>query len=285
MSALSRRALALPTRGRIVLDPSTARVVLPIALRRHGLSTTAAAPAAPVDVTMPRFKATLEVIASKIFPAGFGWQGASVVAGSMGYAADSTNFFLMTGAGDFAGVFAGHAAFSLSKAALGGKDDLRADMTTGLWLASAAFCSGTAWQPVVNLLHDGMGLSFGTTAVATGAATGFVFFSGLRLGRVLYAPLGLAPTSSANLYSDAMLSASIGGATGTFVGTDISFGADNFLRPVFGVEETMSAAGGMVRAGASTSVGFLGVQALQNIALPSGANWVDPTPQHKARAD
>ena len=64
---------------------------------------------------------------SKIFPAGVGWQGASVVADSMGYTATELPFFLMTGAGDFlgftlpgglllldwfpSGVFAGHVSF------------------------------------------------------------------------------------------------------------------------------------------------------------------------------
>lgn len=277
MSIIMRRSLTLPAGPARVVDPTlAARVTLPVALRRRSLSTTADAPAAAPPLAVPRLKSTLEVIASKIFPAGFGWQGASVVAGSMGYAADSPNFFLMTGAGDFAGVFAGHTLFSLGKIALGGKNEIGSDMTTGLWLATAAFCSGTAWQPVVNLLHDGIGLSFGSTAVATGAATGFLFFSGLRLGRVIYAPLGLAPGNSANMYSDAMLSVSIGGATGTFVGTDISFAGENVLRPFFGVEEGMSDLEGMVRAGASTSAGFMGVQALQNVALPSGANWIDP---------
>lgn len=229
---------------------------------------------------MPRLKNTLEVIVSKIFPAGLGWQGASVVAGSMDYASDSPSFFLMTGAGDFAGVLAGHSLFALGKRALGGKSDIGGDLTTGLWLATAAFCSGTAWQPAVNLLHTGMGLDFATTAAGTGAATGFMFFTGLRLGRMLYAPLGLAPADGSNLGADAMLSVSIGGATGTFVGTDISFG-DNVLRPFFGVEEGMGDLEGMVRAGASTSAGFLGVQALQNAALPAGANWIDPAPAPK----
>ncbi|KAJ1624908.1 hypothetical protein T492DRAFT_598176, partial [Pavlovales sp. CCMP2436] len=190
---------------------------------------------------------------------------------------------LLTGAGDFAGVLTGHMLFSAAKSALGRKSDLSLDLSTGLWLATAAFCSGTAWQPVVNLLHDGMGLSFAPAAVATGAATGLAFFGGLRLGRTLYAPLGLALGDSSNRYADAMLSVSIGGATGIFVGIDISFGAENVLRPFFGVESGMIDMEGMVRAGMSTSAGFLGVQAVQNAALPYGANWLDPPKAQAAR--
>ena len=78
-----------------------------------------------------------------------------------------------------------------------------------------------------------------------------------------------------NLCDDALLSVSIGAATGTFVGTDITF-ADNVIRPFFGVEDSMSHIEGMVRAGLSTSAGFLGMQTAQNLTLPRGANWIDP---------
>lgn len=152
---------------------------------------------------------------------------------------------------------------------------LGADLVAGLWLGTAAFCSGTAWQPVVNFLHDAAGCSFVPTFVMTGTITGFCFFVGLRLGRIIYAPLGLPGMNYANLCGDALLSVAIGGATGTFVGTDVSF-SDNFIRPFFGVEDSMSDVEGMIRAGASTSTGFLCVQTLQNVALPRGGNWLDP---------
>ena len=38
----------------------------------------------------------------------------------------------------------------------------------------------------------------------------------------------------------------------------------------------MSDVEGMVRAGASTSAGFLCMQSVQNIVLPTNANWLDP---------
>lgn len=218
---------------------------------------------------------TLEVIVSKIFPAGFGWQAASVVAGNQGFEADTMAFALTTGAGDFAGVLAGHSLFSVMNAALGRGGGLGSDLVSGLWLATAAFCSGTAWQPTVNYLHDVMGLDFVPTALSCGAVTGFAFFTGLRIGRVLYSPLGMP---GGGMYNDAMLSVSIGAATGTFVGTDISF-TDNFLSPAFGVTDSMSDLEGCIRAGASTATGFLCVQSAQNLLLPAHYNWLDPPPK------
>merc|ERR1712151_184287 len=135
------------------------------------LSTAAADEPAPAPAPVPRMSATLEVIVSKIFPAGFGWQAASVVAGAQGFEADTLQFAVTTGAGDFAGVLAGHSIFSLLNAALGRGNGLGSDLVAGLWLASAAFCSGTAWQPTVNFLA-GAGCSFVTTAVTCGAVTG-----------------------------------------------------------------------------------------------------------------
>jgi len=111
--------------------------------------------------------------------------------------------------------------------------------------------------------------------VGCGAVTGFAFFVGLRIGRVLYKPIGMPGADYANLCGDAMLSVSIGAATGTFVGTDITF-PDNVIRPFFGVEDSMSDVEGMVRAGLSTSAGFLCMQSVQNIVLPRNANWLDP---------
>jgi len=218
---------------------------------------------------------TFEVLVSKIFPAGFGWQAASVVAGNQGYEADSLSFALTTGAGDFCGVLAGHSTLSILKAMAGKGGGLGGDLVAGLWLATAAFCSGTAWQPTVNFLHDAAHCNFAQTVMGCGVVTGFSFFVGLRIGRVLFAPLGLEKMDYANLCGDALLSVSIGAATGTFVGTDITF-ADNVLRPYFGVEDGMTDLEGCVKAGSSTFAGFLCMQTVQNITLPRGANWLDP---------
>merc|ERR1711998_188656 len=97
-----------------------------------------------------------------------------------------------------AGVFTGHLLFTTIKAVVSGKPD----PVGGLWLGTAAFCSGTAWQPVVNFLHDAAGCSFASSFVGTGMITGFCFFVGLRLGRIIYSPLGLPSSDYANLCGD-----------------------------------------------------------------------------------
>ena len=80
------------------LRPACAVRAMPSALRvqRHGLCTKEEAPAE--EAPAPRFAITAEVLASKIFPAGFGWQAASVVADDMGYKATEIPFFVATGA-------------------------------------------------------------------------------------------------------------------------------------------------------------------------------------------
>ena len=108
-----------------------------------------------------RFVVTSEVTVSKIFPAGFGWQTSSIIAENhLGYAPDSAAFALTTGLGDAVGVLAGHTAFyAAKKATVDSSINMEREAHVGLLLGSAAFCSGTAWQPLVDLLQ-GMNLSF-----------------------------------------------------------------------------------------------------------------------------
>ena len=88
--------------------------------------------------------------------AGFGWQGASVLADMYGFAADTSAFALVTGAGDFTGVCLGHTGWMVAKRLIKKDDsiDVTAELHTGVLLGTAAFFSGTTWQPLVNLLHD-----------------------------------------------------------------------------------------------------------------------------------
>ena len=85
---------------------SAGRVPLHAAGARHLSSSAPAAPdpdpepAAPKASAPPnRHVVTAEVIVSKILPAGFGWQASSVVAGDMGFEADTLSFALTTGVG------------------------------------------------------------------------------------------------------------------------------------------------------------------------------------------
>lgn len=241
------------------------------------------APAASLgSVLAKRFIVTAEVCLSKIFPAGFGWQAGGVVAGHMGFGSTDVELFLIAGAGDAIGVGIGHFAYYAIKNAMGYKQDLTVTAHTSVLLSTACMFSGTAWQPVVNFLHDTAHLDFNGVAVGTVGACAFAFFTGLRFGRLIWSPIiyGVAPNSYENLKADVGLGIAVGGATGTFVGTDVSFvtpeGVDsNWLRPYVGVEDSFSEVKGMVTAGVSTSLGFTIAQSAQNVTLSPGKNWVD----------
>lgn len=222
-----------------------------------------------------RFVVTAEVTVSKLFPAGFGWQASSILADGMGYGATDVPFFLITGGGDFAGVIIGHSGYyALKKATFDSSIDMKDTVQTGLWLASAAFCSGAAWQPIVNF-WQGIDAPFNAVFAGAWAGCGLMFFAGLRAGRSIY-PF-MPKSDYQNLVADATLSASIGGATAFFVGTDTAYmnGDGNWLRPVIGVEDADSDIVGCIKAGTSTGLGFFAAQAAQNAVYPAGKCWLD----------
>lgn len=229
----------------------------------------------------PRFAVVAEVVVSKIFPAGFGWQASSAVAEGMGFESDQGGFFLITGAGDFAGVLTGHCVFyAIKKACFDPSICMSATFQLGTWLASAAFMSGLAWQPLVNAFQaKGVGFSFNTSCALTTVGCGLMFYTGLRFGRSIYSPImpALPGPTYDNLRYDAQLSMAVGGATGCFVGTDLSYGSDNWINTLIpiGVTDDDSILLGMVKAGSSTALGFTVVQTAQNVMVPHGDCWLD----------
>lgn len=146
---------------------------------------------------------------------------------------------------------------------------------------------------MVNFFHDTAHLEFNGVAGGVVVGCSFAFFAGLRFGRLLWSPIlnGVAPSSYANLKADALLGVAVGGATGAFVGTDVSFGgieqvaADtgaitvtpdtNWLRPLVGIESSTAPLQGMAIAGTSTALGFTAFQTIQNVTISPGKNWVD----------
>jgi hypothetical protein len=229
---------------------------------------------------MDRFVVTAEVTVSKIFPAGFGWQSSSIIAEShFGYASDSMNFALTTGVGDGVGVLIGHYAYYTAKKAITGSDtiDLTREFHAGILLGSAAFCSGTAWQPLVNAFQ-GANLPFTQVFMGTWLGCGAAFYVGLRLGRtILSGPLThVAEPSYENSKADLSLSAAIGGATGFFVGTDAAYLPNqNFLIDFVGIQDGTPDLTGCAIAGASTSLGFMSAQSGMNVIYPIGKCWND----------
>lgn len=229
----------------------------------------------PQAKTASRFVYTGEVILSKIFPAGFGWQTASCISEGMGHQATDLSFFFMTGAGDFAGVLAGHSLYYLAKSAVDPTVKMGEQVQVGTWLASAAFMSGFCWQPIVNTLHDSAGMGFETTLAGTGVGCGLAFYAGLRLFRSVYSFFPALPAAdSSNNVADAQLSAAIGGATACFVGTDLSFGASNWLAGIVGIGDVSTLTGAAI-AGTSTALGFAIIQTFENLTIPAKKCWTD----------
>lgn len=220
---------------------------------------------------------TVEVAVSKIFPAGFGWQYASCVAdGHFGFAGDSAGFALCTGVGDVLGVFLGHTLYMLGKKGFVSPEiNATHEAQTGWFLGTAAFCSGRMWQPTVNVF-TASGMNFTQVACATTIMCGASFFTGLRLGRMLYSRIfdGIAHKNYSNLQADGLLSLSVGGATGAFVGTDTAQ-LGNWLAPYFGVPEGTPDLVGAAIAGSSTGAGFIALQTAENLFIVDGKNWVD----------
>lgn len=212
---------------------------------------------------LTRFIYTLEVAVSKLFPAGFGWQYSSGIAeDSWGLGAEDLGFFVITGLGDFCGVFAGHFTYYTIKKFVWDDSIVVGEQAhVALWLASAAAMSGGMWQPFVNFFQaEGLDLSFNAAMGATLVACGSMFYTGLRAGRYFYGAVltGVPVGNYENLKADAQLSVAIGGATGCFVGTDVSYGDANWLRPLIGVEDGMGAVHGSILAGTSTALGEIG---------------------------
>ena len=150
-----------------------------------------------------------------------------------------------------AGVWMGHTLYYGLKSFVSKDISVSQEMQTGLWLGSAAFCSGAVWQPLVNFLQL-TNAPFIQVAGCTWAVCGFAFFTGLRVFRIVYSPiLSIEPNNYKNCKNDASLSLAIGGASSAFVGTDVAYlgGEGNFLRPIVGVEADMSQVEGCFRAG------------------------------------
>lgn len=230
--------------------------------------------------TLDRFKVTAEVTVSKIFPAGFGWQSSSILARDfLGYSPDTLGFALTTGLGDGIGVFLGNCAYYVAKKNATGDDsiNMERETQTGILLGSAAFCSGTVWQPIVNALQAA-DLSFFQVFAGTWVGCGTAFYLGMRGSRtILSGPFKhIKEPTFANSITDKSLSAAIGGATGFFVGTDTAYlPAQNFLINIVGIHDAVPAVTGCVIAGTSTSLGFTCAQSTLNVIYPAGKLWND----------
>jgi hypothetical protein len=218
-----------------------------------------------------RLVQTADIAVSKLFPGGFMWQAGSVVAVNAGFQSTDVAFALATGVGDCIGVSVGHVLFTAIKSIFTGQSVAK-EIPVGVWLGSAAFWSGTLWQPAVNLCA-GFGWSFPAVFLGVGAICCAAFFVGLRGGRVLYRGIGITGNNSHNFGEDVGLSVAIGGAAGMFCATDITI-PKNAWDVYFGVTPSMTPVEGCMRAGASTALGFSIAQILQNTRAPDSGAYI-----------
>lgn len=252
-------------------------------LRHAGRARASPAMLATADQATARLASSVEVTASKIFPAGAGWQLASIVADNAGFASTALPFFATVGLGDCAGVFLGHVGWQLVKSKLKGAElDLGAEMQVGSLLGGAAFFSGFTWQIALNAFNK-LGLTFTQSLGGVGLATTAAFFLGLRVMRRLLSPLmpAVAMSDYGNMKSDVGLAAAVGAGCAGFVGTDLSFGAANWLAPLVGIKDSFSSAAACVVAGCSTSLGFMAAMAVQAVGLDAKQCWIDADFEHR----
>lgn len=222
-----------------------------------------------------RFGTMAEVVVSKLFPAGAGWQAASIAAEHMGHAADSMQFAAVTGVGDGCAVFVGHTAYNVVKKIVKPDISIANEMGVAAWLGAAATCSGGAWQPLVNTLQAADKLPFEVVFAGTWLGCGTAFLGGLRIGRIVMP--WMPNPNNANFSTDASLSMAIGGASAFFVGTDVAYlgGEGNVLRPYVGIEEVDDQLLGCIKAGSSTALGFAVAQTAQNLTYGKDQAWCD----------
>jgi len=222
-----------------------------------------------------RFISTFEVIIAKLFFAGFFWQSAATLSG---LDSQTFAFAIVTGIGEATGVFFGNLLYDMvKKSSVDSSINLTASLQTSIFLSTATFCSGTSWQPIVNMFKN-IGLGFLGTFVGTWIFCTFAFNSGLRLGRNVYwnTLSFIEKPTWENSRNDFALSVTIGGATAFFVGTDTSFSPeDNFLYHIVGIQENMNDLIGAILAGSSTALGFGITQSVLNIIYPPETCWID----------
>ena len=218
-----------------------------------------------------RFITMLEVVISKLFPAGFGWQFAATVSK---LDPNTTKFAITTGIAEATAVFTGHVIYSLYKSKGQGAVEI---LQTGLLLSTGTICSGTSWQPVVNFFQQ-MNLSFLGVFIGTWIFCTHAFHFGLRVARNLYSKrlsYVEGPTFE-NARTDFALSFTIGAATAFFVGTDVSYHPDeNFLLKIVGINDSFSLLYGSFLAGCSTALGFTFAQVIFNVVYPVDTCWID----------
>ena len=188
----------------------------------------------------------------------------------LSYTISDPLFYTIVGINEALFVGSGHIIYNKLKSYRYNSIDIKQEKNNALLLSSATFCSGYMWQPIVNQYSD---MDFILTSSITGIYCGSAFLYGLLLSRTLYPKINysIENINKETIKKDIGLSLSIGGATGLFVATDTEL-LNNFLANYLGINDNMSTIECIYTAGISTSLGFFGIQTLQNVLKK---NWLD----------
>jgi len=235
----------------------------------------------------------------------------------LGLTEKSPLFFLYCGLGAALGVFAanvGQLALVYGVSALHHAAEKQPLPATGLFkagaqfsffLAAAAFCSGFAWQPLMNVLTrladltasgPGHYIFHGPDNVSNHVVTqrednnarffvvlfglwlldGLVYFIGSQAFRAVLS-FGLAwdavepPLKRSSLLYDGTLAISVGACAGSFYCVD----AQNALTSHFDVHPQTSLLMAAFLGGIANLIGFILAQGVQNVLLPPNTSWAD----------
>ena len=193
--------------------PGLLRPLLPSSALRAPVTGLRVARASLLSRVGSRLRSSNTVAISKMFPAGAGWQAASLTADTLGLESTSLAFFGAVGLGDFLGVFLGHTLFFLMKKLVrrDPKIKMGEQLQVATLLGGAAFCSGATWQPALNALRF-LGLDFAGVFLGVGASCTLAFFTGLRVWRKLLSPSmdTIERNSYQNQKSDVQLAIAVG---------------------------------------------------------------------------
>ena len=213
---------------------------------------------------LTRYLKTSEVVVSKLFPAGCGWQAASIVAENLNYLPSTMPFFLTVGLGEGLAVGVGHLTYyTIKKKLINNQINMKNELGSALQLGTAATMSGTIWQPTVKVLsnYDFIFASSGTYYLWINFILVLDFPD---LYTVIYSQMEIKEM----IYYICFCS----WCCWYVVATDVSL-ANNFMMPYLGITDSMSDLHGIGLAGLSTASGFVFVKNFQNIFMKK--NWID----------
>ena len=224
---------------------------------------------------------SLSVVCIEIFLCGFLWCG-------MGYACrcghNSTAFFFATGFGSGMGALVGHLLPQIRI-----ENGFPTVSKQEIFHACAYFCaiflgSGTTWQRVVNDTFD-YGMTFTESFFYVWVISFLLFLTILTLMRLLNTKYSKKQfkeflninndfdTVRERIYYDIQLCISTGLADAFFLGTVVGEYHNNWLGPILAIHDETHELEAMIKSGASTVMGFLISQLLQNAIVKD--SWLD----------